>query len=152
MTKGPDIAFRRLSCIGFPVSDELDRISFLSQWMNSNFAGITFSVGHIFKGPVRSRSLTAISYIEFTDADVRNAVLKLIRSKKLSCVYKGKEINLKPGLSQIIRNRIWALNKAYEMLKAEANASQFLVELRKEGSRAVLSTEKLHSIIHRRPV
>ena len=107
VTKGSDIAFRRLSCIGFPVSEELDRIS----------------VGHLFKGPVRSRSLTAISYIEFTDADVRNAVLKLIRSKKLTCVYTGKEINLKPGLSQIIRNRIWALNKAYEMLNAKANAS-----------------------------
>ena len=98
-TEDSDIAVRRSSCIGFLVSDDLDRISVLSKWMNITFLGLTFPVGHICKAPVRSRSLTPISYIEFTEAGVRNAVLKLIRSKRCSCVYKDKEIALKPGLS-----------------------------------------------------
>ena len=137
-TGQPEVAFRRISFIGLPMSDELGRIKFISEWMGTHFPAIACSVGNISKGPMRARTLTAIGYAEFADSDLRSLVLKTIRSKQPSCVYSGTPILVKPALSQMIRDRIWALNTAYDLVKKHASADGKTVDKRKDSNRAIL--------------
>ena len=46
---GPDPAYKRISFIGFTSETTIERIRFISAWMNSNFSGVPCSVEH-FKG------------------------------------------------------------------------------------------------------
>ena len=122
LTSGPDPAFKRLSFLGFESGSDLDRIAHVSSFMSTHFSGISVSVGNIMRGPRSARVLTKIVYAEFCDSDVRNAVLSQIRSRSLTCQFGGKSIAVKPALSQIVRQRIWALNKAHELVKAHPAA------------------------------
>ena len=137
-SKQPDIAFRRISFIGFPLSDELGRVKCITEWVSQHFPGVVCTAGNISKGPVRDRKLTAISYAEFSDADLRNSVLKSIRSSKLSCSFKGNDILIKPALSQLIRDRIWAFNTAYNLVANHVAAKGKTVVKRIESHRAIL--------------
>ena len=68
------------------------------------------------KGPRSSRVLTSVVYFEFSDSDVRNAVLAQLRSRSLK--FPLQHVAIKPASSAIIRDRIWALNKAFELVSA----------------------------------
>jgi len=138
VSSGPDGAFRRISFIGFPLVDERERIKFINDWMSEHFSGLSYSVGNISKGPVRERKLTAISYVEFPDPDVRNFVLKKIKADNLSCKYKSSVILVKPALSQFIRDRIWAFNTAHNLITKHAAANGKTVEKRTDSNRAIL--------------
>ena len=122
ITSGPDPSHRRITFIGFETVSALDRITFISSWMETNFAGVRCSVGNIARGPMHSRTLTKVSYAEFSDSDTRHTVLASIRSRGLTCAHNGKTIQVKPALSQAIRTRIWALNKAEELIGGHAYA------------------------------
>ena len=137
-TSGPDIAFRRISFIGFPTVDDQQRIQCVHNWMTQHLNGLTFHVGNIHKGPVQNRKLTSVSYVEFPDSDVRNLVLKRIKSDGLSCKYKDSVILIKPALSQVIRERIWALNTAYDIVKGNSLSNGKVVDKRKDKDRAIL--------------
>ena len=84
-----DVAFKRLSFIGFPLSDAEGRLKFVKEWMASYFGSFTFSVGNVFRGPANKRELTAVVYVEFSDTDTRNLVLKKLKSDAPSCTYSG---------------------------------------------------------------
>ena len=120
---GPDPAYKRISFIGFTSETAIERIRFISAWMNSNFSGVPCSVGNISRGPMRSRTLTKVSYAEFSDTDTRNIVLSQLRNNPISCESRSVSIQVKPALSQVVRSRIWALNKAFDMISVHASSS-----------------------------
>ena len=101
-----DVAFKRLSFIGFPLSDAEGRLKFVKEWMASYFGSFTFSVGNVFRGPANKRELTAVVCVEFSDTDTRNLVLKKLKSDAPSCSYQGNSVSVKPALSQYVRERI----------------------------------------------
>ena len=133
-----DAAFRRISFIGFPLEDEAGRLKFVKQWMDTHFSGLTFSVGNIFRGAVRNRSLTSVVYVEFSDVDTRNLVLKKVNADAPVCSYSDKPIAIKAALSQRVRERIWALNSAYDLIKAHSAASGKVV-LKTKGKDATVT-------------
>ena len=45
------------------------------------------------------------------------------RSEQPACNYSGSAVAVKPALSQFVRERIWALNTAYDLVKSHAAAS-----------------------------
>ena len=90
--------------------------------MKTNCAGVRCSVGNIARAPMHNRTLAKVSYAEFSDSDTRNTTLASIRSRGLPCNHNGKTIQVKPALSQSIRTRIWALNKAEELIGGHAYA------------------------------
>ena len=139
---GPDVAFRRLSFIGLPLNDPEARVKFVKEWMTSNFSSFTFSVGNVFRGPVSKRVLTAVAYVEFPDADTRNLVLSRLKTANLPCKFSGVDVAVKPALSQFVRERIWALNTAYDLIKAHPAASgQVVLKVKgKEGGVTVGGT------------
>ena len=104
---GPDPAYKRISFIGFTSETTIERIRFISAWMNSSFSCVSCSVGNISRGPMRSRTLTKVSYAEFSDTDTRNIVLSQLRSNPISCESRCVSIQVKPTLSQVVRSRIW---------------------------------------------
>ena len=76
------------------------------------------------RGPRSARVLTKIVYAEFCDSDVRNVVLSQIRSRNLSCPqFGGKSIKVKPALSAVIRGRMWALDRAEEIVSGSSLAA-----------------------------
>ena len=120
---GPDVAFKRLSFIGLPLSEPEARLKFVKGWMSTNFPDFTFSVGNVFRGPVGKRVLTAVAYVEFSDNDTRNLVLQKLKSNQPACVFSGSTVVVKPALSQYVRERIWAVNTAYDLVKKHSAAS-----------------------------
>ena len=112
-----------MNFIGFPLANELGRVNYIKKWLADHFDGLTCNVGNISKGPMKNRSLTSISYAEFSDGDMRNTVLKEIQSKNLLCKYNGSAILIKPCLTQLIRERIWAFNIAHDLIKAHQAAN-----------------------------
>ena len=134
----PDPAFKRINFIGFPLANELGRVNYIKKWLADHFDGLTCNVGNISKGPMKNRSLTSISYAEFSDGDMRNTVLKEIQSKNLACKYNGSSILIKPCLTQLIRERIWTFNTAHDLIKAHQAANGKTVVLRKDSNRAIL--------------
>ena len=54
----------------------------INNWMLKHFSGFSFSVGDIAKRPTRELKLTAISYVELSDLDMRNFVLDKIKADK----------------------------------------------------------------------
>ena len=115
-TAGPDPAFQRLSFLGFESGTDLERIAHISSFMSTHFPGISVFVSNVMRGPRSARVLTKIVYAEFCDADVRNAVLSQVRSRNLSCTFGGKSIKVLPALSKVIRARMWALDRAQELV------------------------------------
>ena len=107
LTAGPDPAFKRLSFIGFKSGSDLERIACVSNFMSSNFPGITVLVGNIMRGPRSARVLTTIVFVEFADSDVRNVVLSQIRSRNLSSTFGGQTVKIKPALTAVIGSRMW---------------------------------------------
>lgn len=143
-TRGPDVAFKRISFIGFPLQGETERVVFVKKWMEDNFKDVPCSVGNVFTGPAKNRKLTGISFVEFVDSDLRNTVLKQIESKSPQCTYSGSPIEIKPALSQLIRDRIWASRTAHDLIKAHPNAQGKTVERSKDkNSRGVKVNGKL---------
>ena len=138
MSSVGDGSFRRISFIGMPLSNEEGRLKFVKEWMGSYFGGVTFSVGNVLKGPVKNRSLTSVTYVEFSDSDTRNFVLKKIKSQQPTCKYMDTNIVIKPALSQTVRERIWAFNTAYDLIKSNSLSSGKSVEKRNDKDRAVL--------------
>ena len=136
-SKFPDVAFRRISFIGLPVQEELARVKFITEWLSQHFPGVTCSVGNIYKGTVKDRKLTGIAYAEFSDSDLRNTILKQVKNKNLTCSYNGASIMVKPALSQLIRDRIWSVNTAFELVQKHAAATGKNVEKRKDGKRGI---------------
>ena len=114
----PDEAHRRISFIGFKSGSDLERISSVRKFMNEHFPDISVQIGNIMKGPRSSRVLTSVVYCTFSDSDVRNAVLAQVRSRSLK--FPGEGVAIKPALSAVIRARIWALNKAHELISASS--------------------------------
>ena len=92
----------------------------------------------VMKGPMNSRKLTAVSYVELVDSDVRNRVLKEVKDKTFTYTYNEKTIMIKPALSAVVRERIWAMNTAFDMVKADSKSAGKTVEKRKDGNRVVL--------------
>ena len=129
-----DTAHKRLSFLGFKSGSELDRIGCIRKFMSDHFADVSVQIGNIMKGPRNGRILTSVAYCEFSDSDVRNAVLSLIRSRNYKCVFQNQQIDIKPALSAVIRSRIWALNKAYELISASPLASKEVVSKVNEPS------------------
>ena len=72
---------------------------------------------------MRSRTLTKVSYAEFSDTDTRNLILSQLRSNQPSCESKSVKIQVKPALSQVVRSRIWALNQAHDMISKHDSAN-----------------------------
>ena len=122
LSVGPDPAHKRITFIGFSSESALERIQFVSAWMQRHFSGVPCSVGNVMRGPMRSRTLTKVSYAEFSDTDTRNVVLSKIRSDNLVCECSSVNIKVKPALTQVVRSRIWALNKAYDMISSHDSA------------------------------
>ena len=69
---------------------------------------------------------------------MRNFVLKQVNAKSLKCKYMDTNIVIKPALSQTVRERIWALNTAYDLIKSNSLSSGKSVEKRNDKDRAVL--------------
>ena len=138
VSMSPDPAFKRINFIGFPLANELGRVKFVTKWLADNFDGLSCNVGNISKGPMKNRTLTSIAYAEFSDADMRNTVLKEIQSKSLSCKYNGTAVLIKPCLTQLVRERIWAFNTANDLIKAHQAATGKTVIKRTDSNRAIL--------------
>ena len=88
---------------------------------------------------MNNRQLTGVSFAEFTDSDMRNTVLQEIRAKGLQSKYNDKVIVVKPALSQIIRERIWALNAAFDLVENHMASNGKKVEKKSDkDARAIL--------------
>ena len=90
--------------------------------MSMHFPGISVSVGNVMRGARSARVLTKIVYAEFCDSDVRNVVLGQIRSRNLSCQFRGQAIAIKPALSAVRRSRNWALSEAEKLVRAHGES------------------------------
>ena len=119
----PDVAFKRINFIGLPLVDPEARVKFVKHWCSSYFGSFTCSVGNVFRGPAHKRVLTAIAYADFADNDVRNLVLNKVKSEQPACKYLGSTVAVKPALSQYVRERIWPLNTAYDLIKKHSASS-----------------------------
>ena len=64
-------------------------------------------------------------------------MLSEIQTKGHECKYSGHKIVIKPCLSQAVRERIWALNAAYELVQKHPAAENKTVERKKDSDRCV---------------
>ena len=127
-----------LSFISFPLTDSEACLKFVKKWMASYFGSFTCSVGNVFRDPVNKRGLTAVACVEFSDTDTRNLVLKKLKADAPVCTHLGSPVAVKPALSQYVRERIWALNTAYDLVKKHSASSGKEVTKSKGKEAAVL--------------
>ena len=110
MTSAPDSSHRRVTFIGFENGRALDRITFITSWTETNFAGLCCSVGNTARAPMHNRTLTKVSYAELSDSDTRNTVLASVRSRGFPCNHNGKGIQVKPGFGPSTKLRKFYLS------------------------------------------
>ena len=49
--------------------------------------------------------------------------MKELKSDAPPCTYQGNSVSVKPALSQYVRERIWALNQAFDLIKKHSASS-----------------------------
>ena len=141
MSNSLNVVFRRVNFIGFVSKDELGRVKCLTEWAAEKFPGFSVQAGNVYKGLVRSRVLISVSYLEFADVDMRNFVLKEVKSKSLQCKFENSLIAIKPALSQMVRDRIWAFNTAYDLVKKSSLANGKTVERTNDKEKRVITVD-----------
>ena len=80
------------------------------------------SIDHIRKGPASDRVLTKVVLVEFPSKHIRDSVLKRIKDGTLTLFDGNNDIKMKPAKTKRQMQRAWAMNKAIEIVTADARA------------------------------
>ena len=113
-----DPAYKRVAFVGF---DDADSITFretkLNAFMRENFKDSAYAVGHEFKGGRKSGKLKPISYVEFINRDVSNAILSKIQADKYECTNsKGKKLTIDKAKTSVQKTRWYSMKLAEELV------------------------------------
>ncbi len=117
-----DPAFRQIAVTNFKVSDLKQRVKLLERFAATNFPDIKVAnIETIMNGPWKGRKPTNTTVIEFFSRDARDQALAISKDRK---VFDGgvpvPDLKIERARTRAQRARNWALRKAEELAKVEA--------------------------------
>ncbi len=125
MLDDTDAAFKQIAFTGFKdagkANDLVKRIALLKQFAATHFSQVSVAnVETIKNGPWKQRKPTGTVVMEFFSRDARDEALALAKSKPVMDGGTKLEIKIDRARTRAQRARNWALRKAEELAKIEA--------------------------------
>ena len=143
--RATDPAYKRIVFTKIPESmSAIERIQAIEGFMRTHFEHVRLrDVGNFYKGRFPDqRTLTKVSYAEFSNSDVRREVLDKVGGLKgkpvvLKCVLGGTNVDIKPAKTELAMKRNSCLRKVADLLKEDARAKGKTVKIEWVGDRGV---------------
>ena len=127
-----DPARRRISFIGFPESSTIaDRISSMEAFMREHFPEIKPVSVNLFASKDGRPSIHG--FVECCSPQQARMILESIKTRELH-IAAHANVQIKPALTDIDRNRNWAIHAAEQKIKASSLSHGKLVTVKKGGA------------------
>ena len=135
-----DPSRKRIVFLGMPQESAEARVDGVERWLSQNFPKArVLDIGNEYKGAYKSngRTITSVSYAEFSSMDVRNQIMTAVKARSLKCEINGKEVTVKSAMSRTALRRNGVLKAASRVISADPKAASKEVKVVYVGSRGV---------------
>ena len=129
-----DPANRRVAFIGMTGS-ESERLDAITSYLRSMNREQNISIGHFFKGKRGDRSLSTVSFVEFSTEDARDNFIRNMGNANVRI--NGRDVKVKKALSKLNAMRNAALRRATDKIKAHPMSRDKTVKIEWAKERGV---------------